>query len=367
METFQRHEIPSHVFRRLHHLKSASYLAERAITCSLYMLSMWGCFLISAIPTLITTPIPTSAPIHTLEEKTQHKCMCVEVFSFGFLEIRARSVLNLSFPPWRGMFLDTILPSRDENGVRPAIGQRTRLSKGDIAQARKLYRCPGTDIFTMRPQCVLVRVCVYVFRVRNQKMSSVYLLVYLAWNFLRPSTLQGTEVKLCNLFFHVTHPLSVFGSHTQHTHTHSSHQFLRTPVLLWRPSGPCCTVLTWSGSALKPSCVVMSQRFTITKMPPSPFWPTHTYTLTSPRRVHTLGHHVRMLYCIWDKQIKWYLSPFVTGLLKCTKVFLCVYLFILIDFRSVKIPLIWKYARMVFIWFINTNNSIYITVYMWFY
>uniref|UniRef100_A0AAQ4Q6C7 Metalloendopeptidase n=1 Tax=Gasterosteus aculeatus aculeatus TaxID=481459 RepID=A0AAQ4Q6C7_GASAC len=34
----------------------------------------------------------------------------------------------------RGMFLDTILPSRDENGVRPAIGQRTRLSKGDIAQ-----------------------------------------------------------------------------------------------------------------------------------------------------------------------------------------------------------------------------------------
>ena len=41
------------------------------------------------------------------------------------------------------MFLDTILPSRDDNGIRPAIGQRTRLSKGDIAQARKLYRCPG--------------------------------------------------------------------------------------------------------------------------------------------------------------------------------------------------------------------------------
>ena len=45
---------------------------------------------------------------------------------------------------FRGMFLDTILPSRDDNGIRPAIGQRTRLSKGDIAQARKLYRCPGT-------------------------------------------------------------------------------------------------------------------------------------------------------------------------------------------------------------------------------
>lgn len=43
----------------------------------------------------------------------------------------------------RGIFLDTILPKYDVNGVRPAIGQRTRLSKGDIAQARKLYRCPG--------------------------------------------------------------------------------------------------------------------------------------------------------------------------------------------------------------------------------
>ncbi|XP_078731465.1 dorsal-ventral patterning tolloid-like protein 1 [Lampetra fluviatilis] len=41
----------------------------------------------------------------------------------------------------RGMFLDTILPRKDESGVRPAIGQRTRLSKGDIAQANKLYRC----------------------------------------------------------------------------------------------------------------------------------------------------------------------------------------------------------------------------------
>ncbi|KAK6324375.1 hypothetical protein J4Q44_G00037170 [Coregonus suidteri] len=33
--------------------------------------------------------------------------------------------------------------SRDENGIRPAIGQRTRLSKGDTTQARKLYRCPA--------------------------------------------------------------------------------------------------------------------------------------------------------------------------------------------------------------------------------
>lgn len=49
----------------------------------------------------------------------------------------------LSALPFRGVFLDTILPRRDDNGVRPTIGQRIRLSQGDIAQARKLYKCPG--------------------------------------------------------------------------------------------------------------------------------------------------------------------------------------------------------------------------------
>lgn len=43
----------------------------------------------------------------------------------------------------RGIFLDTIVPKYEVNGVKPSIGQRTRLSKGDIAQARKLYKCPG--------------------------------------------------------------------------------------------------------------------------------------------------------------------------------------------------------------------------------
>lgn len=45
----------------------------------------------------------------------------------------------------RGIFLDTIVPKYEVNGVKPPIGQRTRLSKGDIAQARKLYKCPGWD------------------------------------------------------------------------------------------------------------------------------------------------------------------------------------------------------------------------------
>ncbi|KAJ8399300.1 hypothetical protein AAFF_G00413380 [Aldrovandia affinis] len=60
-----------------------------------------------------------------------------EAYDFDSIMHYARNTFS------RGMFLDTILPSRDDNGVRPAIGQRTRLSKGDIAQARKLYRCPA--------------------------------------------------------------------------------------------------------------------------------------------------------------------------------------------------------------------------------
>lgn len=53
------------------------------------------------------------------------------------------SVYLFFFSSCRGVFLDTILPRRDDNGVRPTIGQRVRLSQGDIAQARKLYKCPG--------------------------------------------------------------------------------------------------------------------------------------------------------------------------------------------------------------------------------
>lgn len=45
----------------------------------------------------------------------------------------------------RSTYLDTILPRRDFGGtsshVRPEIGQRVKLSRGDIAQASKLYRC----------------------------------------------------------------------------------------------------------------------------------------------------------------------------------------------------------------------------------
>ncbi|XP_077456618.1 bone morphogenetic protein 1a isoform X1 [Stigmatopora argus] len=58
-----------------------------------------------------------------------------EIYDFDSIMHYARNTFS------RGIFLDTILPRYDVNGVRPPIGQRTRLSKGDIAQARKLYKC----------------------------------------------------------------------------------------------------------------------------------------------------------------------------------------------------------------------------------
>lgn len=43
----------------------------------------------------------------------------------------------------RQTYVDTILPrKKPDMEVRPEIGQRVRLSPGDIAQANKLYSCP---------------------------------------------------------------------------------------------------------------------------------------------------------------------------------------------------------------------------------
>uniref|UniRef100_A0A8C1IE97 Metalloendopeptidase n=1 Tax=Cyprinus carpio TaxID=7962 RepID=A0A8C1IE97_CYPCA len=59
-----------------------------------------------------------------------------EVYDFDSIMHYARNTFS------RGIYLDTMLPKYEVDGVRPPIGQRTRLSKGDIAQARKLYKCP---------------------------------------------------------------------------------------------------------------------------------------------------------------------------------------------------------------------------------
>ncbi|XP_073181516.1 bone morphogenetic protein 1 isoform X6 [Lepidochelys kempii] len=60
-----------------------------------------------------------------------------ETYDFDSIMHYARNTFS------RGVFLDTIKPKYNVNGVVPHIGQRTRLSKGDIDQARKLYRCPA--------------------------------------------------------------------------------------------------------------------------------------------------------------------------------------------------------------------------------
>ncbi|XP_075767006.1 bone morphogenetic protein 1 isoform X3 [Pelodiscus sinensis] len=60
-----------------------------------------------------------------------------ETYDFDSIMHYARNTFS------RGVFLDTIKPKYSVNGVVPHIGQRTRLSKGDIDQARKLYRCPA--------------------------------------------------------------------------------------------------------------------------------------------------------------------------------------------------------------------------------
>ena len=51
----------------------------------------------------------------------------------------------------QGPYLDTILPQADpDTKSRPEIGQRIRLSEGDIGQTNKLYRCPSTSISSLK-------------------------------------------------------------------------------------------------------------------------------------------------------------------------------------------------------------------------
>lgn len=48
----------------------------------------------------------------------------------------------------RATYVDTILPrKKQEMIIRPTIGQRVKLSTGDIAQANALYRCPSRFLY----------------------------------------------------------------------------------------------------------------------------------------------------------------------------------------------------------------------------
>ncbi|CAL1528874.1 unnamed protein product [Lymnaea stagnalis] len=61
-----------------------------------------------------------------------------ETYDFGSIMHYARNTFG------RSTYLDTILPQRKPGvSVRPEIGQRVRLSPGDIRQANKLYNCPS--------------------------------------------------------------------------------------------------------------------------------------------------------------------------------------------------------------------------------
>ncbi|KAI8771823.1 bone morphogenetic protein 1 [Biomphalaria glabrata] len=61
-----------------------------------------------------------------------------ETYDYGSIMHYARNTFG------RSTYLDTILPTKKPGvTVRPEIGQRVRLSPGDIRQANKLYNCPS--------------------------------------------------------------------------------------------------------------------------------------------------------------------------------------------------------------------------------
>ena len=61
-----------------------------------------------------------------------------ETYDFESIMHYARNTFS------RGTYVDTIVPRRDGvSNIRPEIGQRVRLSPGDISQANKLYSCPS--------------------------------------------------------------------------------------------------------------------------------------------------------------------------------------------------------------------------------
>ncbi|KAK2718001.1 protein tolkin-like [Artemia franciscana] len=77
------------------------------------------------------------------QEYNFNKLTSEEVFSLG-LTYDFDSIMHYARNTFsKGTYLDTILPQVDpETKSRPEIGQRVRLSEGDIAQTNLLYKCP---------------------------------------------------------------------------------------------------------------------------------------------------------------------------------------------------------------------------------
>lgn len=78
------------------------------------------------------------------QEYNFNKLTDEEVNSLG-LKYDFDSIMHYSRNTFsKSINLDTILPREDPVvKVRPEIGQRLRLSQGDIAQTKLLYRCPS--------------------------------------------------------------------------------------------------------------------------------------------------------------------------------------------------------------------------------
>lgn len=81
--------------------------------------------------------------IMTGQEYNFNKLTSEEVNSLG-LSYDFDSIMHYARNTFsKGTYLDTILPQADpETKSRPEIGQRIRLSEGDISQTNKLYKCP---------------------------------------------------------------------------------------------------------------------------------------------------------------------------------------------------------------------------------
>ncbi|GFV68289.1 bone morphogenetic protein 1 homolog [Trichonephila clavipes] len=101
-------------------------------------------------------PIPplfiTRSPCSQGQEYNFNKLTEEEVTSLG-LAYDYASIMHYARNTFsKSTYLDTILPQEDPTQrKRPEIGQRVRLSEGDIAQTNMLYKCPIlTDDFVSR-------------------------------------------------------------------------------------------------------------------------------------------------------------------------------------------------------------------------
>ncbi|XP_031633644.1 dorsal-ventral patterning protein tolloid-like [Contarinia nasturtii] len=96
-----------------------------------------------------------SENIHTDHEHNFRKLTSAEVDSLGE-PYDYGSIMHYTHNAYRIRKYDseiwTIQPKRGKNGQRPYIGQRDRLSEGDIRQTNKLYKCPACGETYLGPQ-----------------------------------------------------------------------------------------------------------------------------------------------------------------------------------------------------------------------